>query len=418
MAAARTRSGYAACSREPHVEIDPYPPGPPVGSDPAVAPPVRSSRSPDTIVVGAGINGLATAWQLARRGQRVCVLDQHPPGHTAGSSHGATRITRASYGDPLWVNLVAEAHRVDWPELEAEAGYPLITRRTGCFFGPVGGPIEDYAEAARGVVEPLSPAEAAERFPLFRFEAGDRVLADPTAGVVHAARTLHALRTAIVRRGGELRFGAQVTAFEAGPPHRVHLADGATLSTPRLVLCAGPWTPGLLSGSLGAQSRPLRVLGQTAAHFDHPAADTAPPWAYITPDQFFYGLPGRATIEEGPSLKAALHHTVGPDMGLSPVEPDPREVTAFLASRLVIPPGAPIRTETCRYTMTDDERFVLDVLAPGLVIGAGFSGHSFKFGPLTGRILAGLCLDGETDVRAFERDRFRLHAGGADVDGR
>jgi glycine/D-amino acid oxidase-like deaminating enzyme len=39
------------------------------------------------------------------------------------------------------------------------------------------------------------------------------------------------------------------------------------------------------------------------------------------------------------------------------------------------------------------------------VVGAGFSGHGFKFGPLTGRILAELALLGESTVPEFTRHR-------------
>ena len=37
----------------------------------------------DVIVIGAGIIGAACAWQLAKRGQKVILLDDRQPGATA-----------------------------------------------------------------------------------------------------------------------------------------------------------------------------------------------------------------------------------------------------------------------------------------------------------------------------------------------
>ena len=60
--------------------------------------------------------------------------------------------------------------------------------------------------------------------------------------------------------------------------------------------------------------------------------------------------------------------------------------------------------------MAPDEEFVMDTLGRGVVVGAGLSGHGFKFAPLIGRILTELALDGRSHVAAFEknRGRFRL----------
>ena len=54
--------------------------------------------------------------------------------------------------------------------------------------------------------------------------------------------------------------------------------------------------------------------------------------------------------------------------------------------------------QTCLYTKTETENFILDThpLHPNIVIGAGFSGHGFKFTPLVGKILADLALCGST----------------------
>jgi sarcosine oxidase len=49
----------------------------------------------------------------------------------------------------------------------------------------------------------------------------------------------------------------------------------------------------------------------------------------------------------------------------------------------------PEAAETCLYTTTPTEDFVVDRAGP-LVVAAGFSGHGFKFTPLIGRFLADL----------------------------
>jgi sarcosine oxidase len=57
-------------------------------------------------------------------------------------------------------------------------------------------------------------------------------------------------------------------------------------------------------------------------------------------------------------------------------------------------PGARlIEIDVCPYDNTADESFIVERRA-GVVVGAGTSGHAFKFGPLLGRRLAQLVLDG------------------------
>ena len=66
--------------------------------------------------------------------------------------------------------------------------------------------------------------------------------------------------------------------------------------------------------------------------------------------------------------------------------------------------------KTCLFEPTPDEHFLID-RHPGrerAVVGAGFSGHGFKFCSVVGEILADLALDGETrhDIGLFRLDRF------------
>jgi sarcosine oxidase len=67
----------------------------------------------------------------------------------------------------------------------------------------------------------------------------------------------------------------------------------------------------------------------------------------------------------------------------------------------------PVATERCFYDNTPDEDFVIERLGR-LVIGAGTSGHGFKFGPLWGEVLADLA---EGVTPALPMARFSLRRG-------
>ena len=96
----------------------------------------------DHIVVGAGINGSSAAYQLARRGKEVLVLEKvktpqfhlnaHPAfplkfpiPHTRGSSHGQSRGIRKAYPDPFFTNIMEEAYK-EWNYIEKQTGVKLI----------------------------------------------------------------------------------------------------------------------------------------------------------------------------------------------------------------------------------------------------------------------------------------------------
>ncbi len=81
----------------------------------------------DTIVVGLGALGSATAWDLARRGSaRSSGLERFELGHSRGASHDTSRILRHSYHTPSYVRLTQEAY-VDWARLEQDSGEELVT---------------------------------------------------------------------------------------------------------------------------------------------------------------------------------------------------------------------------------------------------------------------------------------------------
>src|SRR6267143_4810964 len=73
----------------------------------------------DVAVVGAGVFGAWTAYQLQRTGKRVVLIDAHGPGHSRSSSGGESRIMRMGYGaDEIYTRSAQRALQL-WQELFA-----------------------------------------------------------------------------------------------------------------------------------------------------------------------------------------------------------------------------------------------------------------------------------------------------------
>jgi sarcosine oxidase len=384
------------------------------GGRAAMSPP----RAFGALVVGAGVNGLATAWQLARRGvPRVALVERFRPGHDRGSSHGFSRITRSSYGDPLWVRLAQAAHAEEWPRLERESGETLLHPVPGLFFGPPEGPFEQWAAAIGAVgadVERLDLREARRRFPLFRFPGAAGVLQDRTAAVIAADATIRALARRCVVEGVHVLENTRVLDVDWGASPFALATDRGELLAERLVIAAGPWTRALVP----ALAPRLTVRRQSVGFFRLEADAAAvrpgpfPVWVHLGPGEngVRYGLPefGRAGV------KAGLHEVAGenhdPDERPGPDEPTLERVRAFVDELFAVRVLERLHAETCLYTSTASEDFVIAEVpgASGAVVVSACSGHGFKFAPLVGRLAAELLMDGRTSVAAFERDRARF----------
>jgi sarcosine oxidase len=140
-------------------------------------------------------------------------------------------------------------------------------------------------------------------------------------------------------------------------------------------------------------------------------------WVYLGPgpNGTFYGLPdpGRS------ALKVGRHETEGRDDDPEDAPgPDPAALAAvedLLADQLAVPVAERVHAETCLYTSTATEDFLLDALPgePRVLVGSACSGHGFKFGPFTGRLLATWALEGRSAVPELEEAGERVRLPGA-----
>jgi len=381
---------------------------------------IISSPNPnhyDVIVLGLGVMGTAAAYHLAKDGQRVLALEQFELDHRLGSSYGESRIIRYAYDHPAYVQM-AKATFPMWRALEQESGRQLMVQTGGLDFGLPDFPslVETRKNllAAGIAYEWLTPGEVAKRFPQFRLNDDMMAGYQPDAGYLAASDCVITQANMAQRHGATLLTKTPVVRVEVlTDSARVHTAD-AQYEAGRLVVTAGPWSARVLAQT--DLNLPLQPTREELVFLDPVDSKDA---ALFEPTQFpvfiyhrhpwYYGLPNAG----GSGLKVAIHgrhEPVDPDnMKRAPDEAYMEHIQEFV--RQVIPRGAGKIREgrICLYTMTPDEHFVIDQhpAYPHVVIGAGFSGHGFKFGILIGRILADLAERGATshDIALFNVKR-------------
>jgi sarcosine oxidase len=379
-----------------------------------------TTASYDSIVVGLGAMGSATAYHLARRGERVLALEQFRPGHTLGSSHGDSRIIREQYFEhPLYVPLVQRAYAL-WRELEELTRTPLMRIHGGLMIGPPDG------DVVRGTIrsakeyglpyEVMEPREVHQRFPAFSLPADAVAVFDPHAGILDPDACDRAHIQAARAEGAEIVFDEPVTAWEADGGGVTVRTDAGFYRARNLILTAGGWTRNLVRDV----ALPLTIERQVLFWFDvdrsreEYARDHFPIYAYQhAPDAFCYGFP---RLLRG--AKAAIMHR-GQEYG-SPDDVerdvDPSEVEALRDAIRPILPGladAPVKeSAVCVFTNTPDHDFLIDRHPhhPQVLISSPCSGHGFKFASAIGEAHADLILDGHC---RFDLSPFRIARFGA-----
>jgi monomeric sarcosine oxidase len=336
----------------------------------------------DVLIVGAGVMGASTAFALSRAGRKVTLLEQFRLGHDRASSHGKSRIFRFSYPDTSYVEMGIESLAL-WRELEDEGGVHILEQAGGF---DVGAGIEANAaalEACGARAEIMNGRQAAARWPLVRFPDGDPVLFSPDSGWTNAERAVRTFTDLARARGAGLIEDRRI--LEIAPSDEgveVHSSDGSW-SADVVVVTAGAWIRKLL-GPLDIEV-PVHVTRESPVFFRQ--AGHAPTLVEWGGQLLRYALP-----DPDHGLKAA-EHMVGPivdpddDGGADPASVE--RVAQWVSERFPSADPAPVDAQTCFYTTTDDERFILERHGR-VVVGSPCSGHGFKFAPLIGRRLAAL----------------------------
>lgn len=342
-------------------------------------------------IVGAGIAGLSLAWALRRRRVSVALFDAGAIPNPTSSSFDEHRITRHVYGHlngygAMMPEAFAAYDRL-WNDLGAThylpTGMAYVSRSEENWYPAAAAELDRVGIAHR----PLGPDEIASRLPMLRAEGITGAFEAGGAGMLFASRIVTDLARWLTENGAMLYPNSRVDDIDANTGSlRVgdvrHDADV-------VVVAAGAWL-----GDLLPASAPRMVPSRQLLLYLEPPTDLAAAWAQapILVDSGgghgAYVLPPRG----GTRLKIGDHvftrrgsgsdDRIATEVDIAPVAAAAESMFARFADYRIL------ERKVCYYTVTDDERFVVEPIGKAGWVVSACSGHGFKLGPLIGTGLA------------------------------
>lgn len=355
---------------------------------------------PRIVVVGLGCAGAAALWQLARAGCDVVGIDQFAPPHDQGSSHGQTRLLRVAYAEGAqYVPFVRRAIDL-WRELERACGAPLF-HQSGVL----------YAGTGRSPFLASSLATArAHGVRLQQLDAGDEAscglrmprdwvaFVELEGGFVEAETAIATLLDQARAAGACVIANRRVSAIEADGGGVDIKAGDQTIRADRVIVTAGAWADTLLPAlkpHLAVERRVLHWFADPGGRHAH-AAGFKPFIVEAGDGSEFYGFPAI----DGRGVKAAVHDmrfgsaiVASADALDRSVSAEEKRHVAELVRCFLPGLNGPTASSVCMYPMSTDTHFIVDRLNDRVIVGAGLSGHGFKFAPALGEALAALALE-------------------------
>ena len=377
------------------------------------------------IVIGAGAAGASTAYQLAKRGRSVLLLEQYAIAHDRGSSHGHSRIFRFAYDSADYARMAMRS-LTSWRELEADAGLKLLTMTGGLDLGVAGAAsLEATAQGMTAVgarFERLSSSELMNRFPQWRVPEDWVGLYSQDAGILNPTHCIEVIAGMARAHGAQVLEYTNVLKLELDS--NTVVTNQGNFSSDKIIVAAGAWLPELLPNL----NQKLEITLESGVFFRPKNLEPFMPERFpifiehrdVTPDtnRFdaaqAYGFP----VFGLPGVKVGLHHSgeiVGANARHFEVSTRTLEtLQAWMTKHLPDAAGEIIHTKTCLYSNTKNHDFLIDwhssLKAGGsskVLIASPCSGHGFKFAPFMGELLADMVTN---KPNPFELERFRASA--------
>jgi glycine/D-amino acid oxidase-like deaminating enzyme len=382
-------------------------------------------NSYDVIIIGAGIMGCCSAFELAGRGLKVALIEKRSIGE--GPSGQSSAIIRQHYSNELTARMALHSLKV-FQDFEERVGGECGFTRTGFVVlvdaGDLAGLEENVAlQRGLGIRTELLTAEGLRDI-LPRMETADLLAAayEPEGGYADPYLCVNAYARAARRRGARIYQDTEVTGIRFQGERTLGVdTSREKLDAPVILNTGGAW--GAPVAAQAGLELPINACRVQVAFFRRPEGHRAPHPIIGDFVNALYARPetGDLTLV-GLIDPAEANAVVDPDHYNERMDP---EFVLDAGERLVRRyPAMDLSESTGGYAslygITPDWHPVVDEVPgdSGLYHCAGFSGHGFKLGPAIGAMVADM-ITGESEP-LFDANLFRLSrfAEGKPVQGR
>ena len=352
-----------------------------------------SSTTADIVIIGGGIVGCATAYNLAKRGASVILLEKEEIAQEAsGRNRGNVRVQlRHRLELPIALEAIAL-----WARADEELGAPTEFRAIGnllvTYHSDIAESFANEADRHRQLgidAHVVSREQLRDYVPDISPDIVAGFLTTPD-GHVNPQKATWAFAAAARRAGADIRTNTPVVdiVVERNRVRGVATRDGL-IAAPVVLNAAGVRAPELF--------KPMGIdLPITPAKHQILVTARMPlvtrPYLRCAGPRVSFGqtLDGTLLLGMGPAENVGFDTTLSRAHMSNIMRETIRLVPTLEAARVV-------RAWTGWFEMTPDDLPIIDQVAgiDGLFVCGGFSGHGFALGPAIGRLMAGLILDGK-----------------------
>lgn len=363
------------------------------------------------LIIGGGVMGASIAYHLAARGQRDILLLEKEAFFGTGATGRCAGGVRYQFATEINIRL-SQASLPMLERFEAEIGQAIDYRQTGYLF--LLNNETDVAAFRRhlalqhrlGVAtEWLDGAEIRRRLPQMRLDDVLGGTINAKDGLVDPNSVVMGYIGAAQRLGARALTGVEVTSIQVqhGRITGITTPQG-NIAAPIVINAAGPW-----AGPIGQMAgvdipiTPIRRQMFTTTPLPQIPADY--PFVIDFAQSLYFH-------REGAGLLIGMSNPAEPPGFDQRVDEawELRNLEAAIARLPLLEQAGLVSHWAGLYEVTPDAHPILgETAVPGFYICGGFSGHGFMHGPIAGKLLSEIILDGQAtsvDVSTLTLARF------------